>query len=91
MSIEDYLSININENTQYTITGLVKPKSIRISTGLNKNFIITDTINDLKCRFEGFTTTELKEGDTAVITAYCPNTDNKHDLVVKDYLSKHSM
>ena len=71
--------------------GIVKPKSIRITTGLNKKFIITDTINDLKCRFEGFTTTELKEGDTAVITAYCPDINSKDDLIVKEYASKHSM
>lgn len=91
MTIQDYIDINIDEKTQYTIMGVIKPRSIKLATGLNKRFTITDSVNDLNCKFEGGTNIEVKEGDTAVVTAICPNPEKKENIVVKTYLTKHSM
>ena len=40
--------------------GVIKPRSIKLATGLNKKFIITDSVNDLNCKFEGATNIEVK-------------------------------
>lgn len=34
---------------------------------------------------------EFKEGETLVLTAYCPNFKNKKKIVATDYMTKHSM
>lgn len=73
ITIQDYLDMAIDEKTQYTIMGVIKPRSVKLASGLSKKFVITDSVNDLQCRYEGQTPTEVKEGDTAVVTAICPN------------------
>ena len=45
--------------------------------GGNKKFIMTDYAYDINCVFEGSLNVEFKEGETAIITGYCPNIANK--------------
>lgn len=56
MTIEDYLAQIVDEKTQYTIMGVIKPRSIRLTGGMTKKFIITDSVNDIFCKYEGITT-----------------------------------
>lgn len=91
MTIQDYVDMSIDEKTQYTIMGVIKPRSIKLASGINKKFVITDSVNDLQCKYDGETPTEVKEGDTAIVTAICPNVLEKNSIVVKSYITKHSM
>ena len=50
MTIEDYLAQIVDEKTQYTIMGVIKPRSIRLTGGMTKKFIITDSVNDIFCK-----------------------------------------
>lgn len=59
--------------------------------GLNKRFTITDNTYDINCRYEGTTAAELKEGETTIITGYCPNVQSKENIIVNTYMTKHSM
>ena len=45
MTIQDYIDLTIDEKTQYTIMGVIRPRSIKLATGMNKKFTITDSIN----------------------------------------------
>ena len=60
MTIQQYIDLKIDEKTQYNILGVIKPRSVKLATGLNKRFVITDSVNDLNCKFEGFTSSEVK-------------------------------
>ncbi len=51
MTIQDYIDLNIDEHTQYTIMGVIKPRSIKLASGMGKKFVITDSINDLHCKY----------------------------------------
>ena len=42
--------------------GIIKPRSIQLASGLGKKFKITDSIQELNCKFDGITTMEIKEG-----------------------------
>lgn len=93
MTISDYLRNNqIDEKTELTIVGTIKPRSVRNkTTTLGKDFVLTDHRNDLSCSYEGFTKGEFREGETTLVKGYCPNMENRQKLVVKDYYTKHSM
>lgn len=54
-----------------------KNRSVKLDGGLNKRFTITDNTYDISCRYEGTTAAELKEGETTIITGYCPNVQVK--------------
>lgn len=43
--------MNIDEKTQYTIMGVIKPRSIKLASGMNKKFTITDSVNELNCKY----------------------------------------
>jgi hypothetical protein len=45
MTIQDYIDLNIDEKTQYTIMGVIKPRSVKLASGINKRFVITDSVN----------------------------------------------
>jgi cytochrome c-type biogenesis protein CcmE len=93
MTINDYLHNNsIDEKTELTIVGTVKPRSIKNkASSLGMDFVLTDQRNELNCSFEGFTKGEFKEGETTLVKGYCPNLSNRLRLVITDYYTKHSM
>ncbi len=45
MTIQEYVDMNIDEKTQYTIMGVIKPRSIKLASGMSKKFTITDSVN----------------------------------------------
>lgn len=51
MTIQDYVDMNIDERTQYTIMGVIKPRSIKLASGMGKKFVITDSVNELHCKY----------------------------------------
>lgn len=55
MTIQDYIDMTVDEKTQYTIMGIIKPRSIKLASGISKKFTITDSVNELQCKFEGQT------------------------------------
>lgn len=55
MTIQDYVDMNIDERTQYTIMGVIKPRSIKLASGMSKKFVITDSVNELHCKYQGQT------------------------------------
>lgn len=57
MTIQDYIDLTIDEKTQYTIMGVIKPRSIKLASGMSKKFTITDSINELHCKYDGTTAT----------------------------------
>ena len=62
-----------------------------MARGLEKRFKITDNMYDVNCVFSGETKNEFREGELLVLESYCPNATNKQNIIVKDYLTKHSM
>lgn len=57
MTIQDYVDMAVDNKTQYTIMGVIKPRSIKLVSGMNKKFIITDSVNELHCKYDGQTPT----------------------------------
>ena len=52
---------------------------------------MTDFKEELDVVYKGLTKFEFKEGETLVMTAYCPDLTNRKKVVAIDYLTKHSM
>lgn len=59
--------------------------------GLDKTFKITDNTYDISCTYHGSSKTEFKEGELLIMESYCPDVKKKENIVIKDYLTKHSM
>jgi len=59
--------------------------------GLEKRFKITDNMHELNCVFNGESKNEFREGELLVMESYCPNVTKKENIIIKDYLTKHSM
>lgn len=58
---------------------------------MEKRFKITDNTYDISCIYNGTTKTEFKEGELLVMESYCPDVKKKDNIIIKDYLTKHSM
>jgi cytochrome c-type biogenesis protein CcmE len=59
--------------------------------GLEKKFKITDNTYDIQCIYKGVSKNEFREGELLVMQSYCPDINHKDNIIVKDYLTKHSM
>lgn len=64
---------------------------MKVGRGLEKRFKITDNTYDISCSYNGFSKTEFREGELLVMESYCPNVSKKDNIVIKEYLTKHSM
>ena len=62
-----------------------------MSRGLEKRFKITDNTYDVSCLYNGTSKNEFREGELLILESYCPNINKKQNIVVKNYLTKHSM
>lgn len=58
---------------------------------MEKRFQITDNTYDISCVYKGSSKNEFKEGELLVMESYCPDAKRKENIVIKDYLTKHSM
>lgn len=58
---------------------------------MDTRFIVTDFSEEIEVFYKGFAKFEFKEGETIVLTAYCPDLTNRKKVVAIDYLTKHSM
>lgn len=62
-----------------------------MSKGLEKRFKITDNTYDVTCVYNGSSKAEFREGELLVMESYCPDVKKKSNIIVKNYLTKHSM
>ena len=58
---------------------------------LDTSFDITDFHEEIEVAYSGVNKFEFKEGETLVLTAYCPNLNNRKKVIATDYMTKHSM
>ncbi|KRW98389.1 CcmE/CycJ protein [Pseudocohnilembus persalinus] len=93
MGVSDYIqNTNVKENSNFQIFGALKAGSMKFSRGsLDTKFEITDFNSDVEVAYSGLNKFEFKEGETLVLTAYCPNANYKNKIVATDYMTKHSM
>lgn len=93
MSVTDYMSNDfINTESKFQIFGVLKVGTTKMQRGsLETRFIITDFKEEIDVFYKGITKFEFKEGETIVLTAYCPDLKERKKLIAIDYLTKHSM
>ncbi|KAL4473241.1 hypothetical protein ABPG73_012931 [Tetrahymena malaccensis] len=93
MSVQDYmLSDYIKPESKFQIFGVLKVGSTKMQRGsLETRFVITDFKEEIEVFYKGITKFEFKEGETIVLTAYCPDLKERKKVVAIDYLTKHSM
>ena len=64
---------------------------MKVGRGIEKKFKITDNAYDINCIYNGGSKNEFREGELLVMESYCPNMSKKENIVIKTYLTKHSM
>lgn len=93
MSVDDYMRNDfITPESRFQIFGVLKTGTTKMQRGsLETRFVITDFKEEIEVFYKGITKFEFKEGETIVLTAYCPDIKERKKVVAIDYLTKHSM
>lgn len=93
LSLADYFANNfLKDNEIFQMYGVLKVGSVSLKRGsLDTRFTITDFKNNIEVFYTGAMKFEFKEGETIVITGYCPDIKNKNKVICVDYMTKHAL
>lgn len=93
MGISDYMDNDLlRESDIITVYGVLKSGSVKVKRGTQEiKFTLTDHKNSLEFYYKGHLKFEFKEGETIVVTGYCPDRSRPSQLVCVDYQTKHAM
>eukprot|EP01017_Pseudomicrothorax_dubius_P032931 TRINITY_DN435_c0_g2_i2.p1 TRINITY_DN435_c0_g2~~TRINITY_DN435_c0_g2_i2.p1 ORF type:complete len:206 (-),score=30.05 TRINITY_DN435_c0_g2_i2:169-786(-) len=93
MQISDFYNNKyVKDNEVLKLMGIVKVGSVQIKRGsLELRFVLTDFENEVHVLYTGLNKFEYKEGETLVLTGYCPDIRQKQNVVAIDFMTKHAL